>query len=121
MPKNERTLQMMKDYVELHRQGLSIAEIARRYHLSTRTIYTRLQEIADAAGVPRESLLDAPDKGKNHFGCTPKPVAPVDISKFHARCEHITTELTALQEEVSKSIEELETMGQLLNEEDYHE
>ena len=41
----------------LHQQGYYIAEIAKKYELSPCTVYLHLQEIADANGVSRESLL----------------------------------------------------------------
>ena len=117
MPRNERTLQMMKAYMELRRQGFSHHEIADQFHLSPATVFRCLQEIADMEGVPRDSLLDDPNKG-NHFCYNPKPVTPVDVSGFRHHYEAISTEIVSLREEVSKSIEELETMGQLLNEEE---
>ena len=119
MPKNERTLQMMKAFLGLRRQGFGIYEIADQFHLSPTTVYRCVPEIAEMEGVPKESLLDDPNRG-NHF-YNPKPVTPVDISRFRHHYEAISTEIISLREEVSRSIEELEIMGQLLNEEDYHE
>ena len=43
--------------MELHEQGMTIAEIADHFHVSKFTIYDRLQEIADNNHVDRESLL----------------------------------------------------------------
>ncbi|MGN1311186.1 MAG: helix-turn-helix domain-containing protein [Clostridia bacterium] len=55
--RNERTIQMMENFMGLHEQGLSIPEIAKRYSLSNDTVYRNLKEIADKNGVPREELL----------------------------------------------------------------
>lgn len=59
---NERTFQMKQSYVELHNQGLSVREIAKRFNLTPRAVYTCLNDIALQAGVPRESLLDRSHK-----------------------------------------------------------
>lgn len=55
--RNERTIQMMENFMKLHNQGFSIPEIAKRYSLSKDTIYKSLQEIADKNGTTREELL----------------------------------------------------------------
>lgn len=60
MARNKRTLQMMENYISLHEQGLSLKEIAVKYKLSTSLVYASLQEIADKAGVTRNSLLGQP-------------------------------------------------------------
>ena len=57
MKQNERTRRMIKSFMRLHNQGLSIADIAAKYHLSTSTVYACLDEIAKKANVTRESLL----------------------------------------------------------------
>ena len=54
---SERTRVMKENFMALHSEGESITEIANRYNLSRCTVYQHLQEIADANGVTRESLL----------------------------------------------------------------
>lgn len=54
---NERTIQMMEQFMELHNQGLSIPEIAKKFDLSDPTVYRHLQEIADKNKTTREELL----------------------------------------------------------------
>lgn len=54
---SERVRQMKENFMELHMQGFSIREIAEKYNLSPRTVYQRLQDIADANKVSRDSLL----------------------------------------------------------------
>ena len=38
---------MMENFVKLHEEGRSIAEIAKEYNLSESTVYNRLGEIAE--------------------------------------------------------------------------
>ncbi len=57
---SERTLKMKENFIELHNQGLDIKEIAERFNLNLTTIYHSLNEIAEKAGVSRESLLQRP-------------------------------------------------------------
>ena len=54
---SQRMKDMKKNFMSLHEQGKSIAEIAKIYSLSQFSVYTNLQKIADANNVPRESLL----------------------------------------------------------------
>lgn len=54
---NERTIQMMANFMQLHNQGFSIPEIAEKYSLHQITVYRHLQEIADKNGTTREELL----------------------------------------------------------------
>lgn len=54
---SERSQRMKKEFMMLHEQGLSIPEIAERFKLSADTVYRKLQEIAEANNVTRESLL----------------------------------------------------------------
>ena len=57
---SERTLKIKENFIELHNQGLDIKEIAERFNLNLTTIYHSLNEIAEKAGVSRESLLQRP-------------------------------------------------------------
>jgi len=57
MKTSVRTHVMKENFMFLHNNGHDIAEIAAKYELSAQTVYRHLQEIADANGVTRESLL----------------------------------------------------------------
>lgn len=54
---SERVHVMMENFMALHDQGYSIPEIAKQHNLSFPSVYNHLQEIADANGVTRDSLL----------------------------------------------------------------
>lgn len=57
-----RVGEMMNNFLRLHNEGKDISEIAEMYHLSVRTVYLKLQEIADKEGTTREGLLSRPHK-----------------------------------------------------------
>lgn len=56
--RSERVNFLICNFMLLHNQGLSIPEIAEKSAVTTRTVYTYLQEIADINNVSRESLLE---------------------------------------------------------------
>lgn len=108
MERNERTLQMMQNYVRLHAEGLSPSEIAKRYNLSTRNVYYVLQEIADKAGVSRESLLKTPHS--EHQACEriSEPVKPVDAKAFSERFQNALAVMNEFKELVQMAIDDAE-------------
>lgn len=58
MAKESERMRLMKEnFIELHAQGLTVPEIAEKFNLGESTVYKKLQEIADANGVTRDSLL----------------------------------------------------------------
>ena len=59
--KDEKTMKFIKNFIAERESGLSIPEIADKYFISKRHAYNLLQEIADANGVTRESLLHRPN------------------------------------------------------------
>lgn len=54
---SERMRLMKENFMELHQQGFTIPEIAAKYNLGKASVYRSLQNIANANGVSRESLL----------------------------------------------------------------
>ena len=51
------TLEMRKNYIKLKARGLSVADIAKMYDISTPVVYANLQFIADTHNLKRNSLL----------------------------------------------------------------
>lgn len=80
--KSERTLRMKEEFITLHSQGWSLKRIAYHFDLDSSTVYRHLQDIADAAGVTRESLLDIPRAKHVTHERSFAPVAPVDLTNF---------------------------------------
>ena len=117
MPKtNERTLKMMHDFIFLHDEGYNIPEIAKKYNLSTTTIYNRLAEIAEKAGVTRESLLERSFVA-DHSGRNFTPVKKVDVSKFQRHFENAMAEIGALRRAIDQSLEDHEIWDEIMKEE----
>ena len=112
---DERTLQMMEAFIGLHEKGYSIPEIAKMFNLSWSIVYKKLGEIADKAGVTRESLLMSPIKA-DHSGRNFTPVKPIDVTKFHEHFNMAITELDAISKEVAQAIEDQETISKILEE-----
>lgn len=60
--RSERVARMIENFIYEWLEGRNIPEIAQKYRVTPRTIYERLQEIADNNGVKREELLERPHK-----------------------------------------------------------
>lgn len=108
MKKNERTLQMMQNYVSLHDSGMSPGEIAKKYNLSSKTVYGALQEIADAAGVSRESLLERPHSEHQPFERISEPVRPINVGTFSEKIQNALGIMSEFKEMVEMAIDDAE-------------
>ena len=58
MARTQRVEKLIKEFMQYHKNGYSILEIAKIFEVDFSTVYNHLQEIADANGVTRESLLE---------------------------------------------------------------
>lgn len=114
MKKNERTLQMMKNYVSLHDGGMSPRDIAKKFDLSYWTVYNALQEIADNAGVTRESLLKRPHSEHQPFERISEPVKPINIKAFSERFQNALGFMSEFKEMVDMAIEDAENFEESL-------
>ena len=108
MKKNERTLQMMQNYILLHNGGLSPGEIAKKYDLSPWTVYNALQKIADEAGVTRESLLERPHSEHQPFERVSEPVKPINVKAFSERLQDALSVMNEFKEMVEMAIDDAE-------------
>ena len=114
MKKNERTLQMMKNYILLHNAGMTPGEIAKKFDLSYWTIYNALQEIADNAGVTRESLLERPHSEHQPFERISEPVKPIGIKAFSEKFQNALGFMSEFKEMVDMAIEDAEKFKESL-------
>lgn len=105
MRKNERTLKMMEEYVELHNAGLAPKEIADKFSLAPWTVYNHLQEIADKAGVSRESLLKVPHEKPVAYERQFEPVEPIDTEELHRKFLSALESIDVAGELVKETIE----------------
>ncbi len=98
--RSERVNFLISNFMKFHNDGLSIAEIAKKSAVTTRTVYNYLQEIADKNSVSRESLLEVVHK-------------PHDVSKFG---EHKKTPKIDEKVLINRYLEVIRTAENLLEE-----
>lgn len=110
---HERTLKMMENYVRLHEEGRSVSEIAKLYSLSTSTVYGRLAEIANKAGVSRKSLLEKPFTA-DHSGRNFTPVKPVNTTELERHFNEVLDNLKKVRAELSLCIAKQEENAKIL-------
>lgn len=108
---NERTLRMRNEFMELHRQGLTIPEIAKKFSLTTTTVYANLEKIATDNGVTRKSLLQRVHKEHAPFERTPNvPLKELDPETFNLHVDVAIQEIDKLLGEIREIITECEKM-----------
>lgn len=96
---SERTLKMRQEFMELHQEGLNIKEIADHFDLSTGTVYALLDEIATAAGVSRESLLQRPHSAHcPHDYSRSAQCTPINLLDYQM---HATETLVNIQQTIT--------------------
>lgn len=105
---NERTLQMMENFMELHNAGWTIKQIADKYELSVSTVYARLQEIADENGVTREELLKVVHSEPVCYVRAFEPVQPVDVKALNEQFDAIFKGLDTLIDIIDREIDKQE-------------
>lgn len=105
---HERTLRMKGEYSNLHMQGYGPQDIAKKFNLSPCTVYSHLQEIADANGVSRESLLVSPHISHAPRGKPYNPIKPLDIDDLILSTEKTIEEATKLSKSIEKYLDEQE-------------
>ena len=100
-----RVGQMMEKFLRLHNEGKEISEIAEMYHLSTVTVYAKLQEIADKEGITREELLSRPHK-KHVVTKERKVVKSIDICKLKKGFEDLQKDIDEILVNIDEAIAE---------------
>ena len=99
---DERTLTMMKDFMVLHEQGLTIAEIALKSRISIWTVYERLDEIAKQNHVSRDSLLQVIH-------------SPGSYDHIKGKGELVHINVDAFQEKVNTAVKDIDVMIEDIN------
>lgn len=100
-----RVGQMMENFIRLHNEGKDISEIAEMFQLSSRTVYLKLQEIADKEGITREELLSRPHK-KHVVTKERKVVKAIDICKLKKGFEDLQKDIDEILVNIDEAIEE---------------
>lgn len=104
---DEKTKKFKKQFISERENGLSIPEIADKYHISKRHAYNLLQEIADESGVTRESLLQTPHSQNSsplfiHKGGEEK----VNVEEIRKEFQSIHTSAEKIVKSIDKVLEE---------------
>ena len=109
--RSERVNYMISNFMDWHNAGMSIKEIAEKASVTTRTIYQRLQEIADLNGVSRESLLEVVHK-PHVLTATSKhaAVSKINADELIARYEAVIKSTNQLQENIKNIIRQQEEL-----------
>lgn len=115
---SERTFQMLTNYLELRKQGLSIKQIAYKYDLSTSTVYKYLDNVANQYNathpdtpITRDELLDQPHSQYNRTEYSYAILAPIDIAQFSTDFNSIMQGINTLLGTVAGTILEQEMLN----------
>ena len=101
---SERVNQLIEHFMGHHNEGMSIPEIADKYHVSRKTVYGHLDEIARRNKVSRESLLQVPHKDHSSHSTTHKNIA--DPKKIRSDFEDILTASRDLAKQLDHILQE---------------
>lgn len=117
--------QAVENFMRHHENGETIKETAARYRVSYAGLLYHLDEIAEANGVKRVSLLECPEKShKGHLGRGPVNYNPHTISTSHPQPTNVDPPVNngffdILYENVQNLIKETESLLNTLNKEAY--
>ena len=103
--KDERTLRMMEEAATLLKEGRSVKEVAGRFGLTDRTVYNRLGEIAERAGMTREELLKCPKSGYTAPRAGTREEEKIDIEAFHKKMDLVMANLEAAREDMRRVVQ----------------
>lgn len=115
---NERTLRMKQEYVELHKEGLTPGEIAKKFDLDVSTVYKSLGEIASSNGMDRADLLTRPHSEHVRYKNRLKKIEPIDTSGFIDHVNKAISEAKELQLVIKKQVKTQEKVTQRIEEEE---
>lgn len=104
---DERTLRMMEDFMSLHEQGLTIAEIAEKCRVSVWTVYERLGEIAKKNHVSRDSLLQViHSTGWNGRTGGNDDLITIDVDAFEKKVNAAVKDIDEIINDINRTMEE---------------
>lgn len=105
---SERVKLMKEGFMELHNRGMTIPEIADYYEVAPWTVYDALQNIADANGVARESLLQRAQKSHVMTKKTLKYEAKVNPEELSENFSKMIKDVDKLIENIDEILEKEE-------------
>ncbi|MBP3256227.1 MAG: helix-turn-helix domain-containing protein [Clostridia bacterium] len=97
---------MINQFMVYHNQGYNIPEIAKKFEVTTTTIYSHLQEIADKNGFyDRKELLERVHP-KHNISVVTRQASAVDFdevldyaAKLKTKISEVTTNILTIKEE----------------------
>lgn len=104
---SERVVQMKANFMELHEAGLTIQEIADKFHLSRATMYRHLEAIALENGVTRESLLQQVHQTPTYWA-KQNHALKVDGNQLLAKFDSAQQALSEITEDITTIINIIE-------------
>ena len=110
---DERTKAMIESFVPLRDEGKSIAEIAKMFEISSRTVYNYLGVISKNSGRSRESLLHIPHK--EHEMTVAKEYKATDelnVEELRRNFSNAVNEIDNVIKGIDKALEEDENRYQ---------
>lgn len=93
--RDERTQRLIANYYDDWKNGMTPQEIASKYRVTSRTMYSCLQEIATAHGIKdRKELLSVPHKPHKKRGPNKKKsdLPPVDLEEIKEELDEFISE-----------------------------
>lgn len=105
---SERVLQMEKNFMDLHYQGFSIPDIAKKFNIHKTTIYYHLQDIAEANGTTREELLKGVNTSSKTHIRREEAAFKVDAEKLLEDLENAKNSVSEAQQKIKQIIASFE-------------
>ena len=107
---SERVKIMKEGFMTLHNNGKTINEIAEHFKVSTWSVYNNLQDIADANGVTRDSLLTRVNKSHDVTKRTLRPqekITPIELNESFFKMLHEVDQLIENIDEILEDEEDI--------------
>lgn len=101
---SERVSIMKENFMKLHNEGYTILEIADKYNIARRTIYSHLNEIAKENGVDRTSLLEIPHKKHERGINTGNKSYIINAQEVSFLCNDVKERVSNLLNNVEKTL-----------------
>ena len=102
---SERVRRMIEGFIPEWQSGKNIPEIAEIYRVTPRTIYDRLQEIADKNGYKREELLEKPNKPHCKRGLSQlKKQTDFSIDEIPEEWEELVNQVKLVISEINEAL-----------------
>ena len=112
--RDERTLQLEKEYVNLRKQGLQPREIARHFNVCDTTMYKAVRRIAEATGLTTDFLLAKPNAEHHQYARAIELAKPVDVAGLREQCQTIAAQMEQAIAKVKATVVEQEKVAQII-------